>query len=89
MNDEDIARITAEYAKTYPALIDFRQACEIAHCPLDTVYDWSSRGLFREFKSKPGRRALLDRNAFVRFIVTCDTSDDLDIRNVPAGGGPK
>lgn len=46
------------------------QAAEIAQVPMGTIYDWSSRGHFNDFKSRRGRRVrLINRDAFVRFLI--------------------
>lgn len=64
-----------EYATRYQPLITLAEAAEIARCPLGTIYDWSSRGLFSAFKTKRGRRVLLDRNKFLRFLLDDDRAD--------------
>ena len=70
MDGKDIERICASYAQQFPPLITFKQAAEIAHVPLGTVYDYSSRRLFDGFRTKVGRHVLLDLAAFVTFILT-------------------
>ncbi len=71
-NDE---RVFAEYREKFPALITLPQAAEIAHVPLATAYDWSSRGAFDGFKFKPGRGVLLSRDAFIEFLLKTTDSD--------------
>ena len=66
--ERDTPAVLAEYARKYPAMITYEHAVEISHCPLNTIYDWSSRGLFDGFKV-PGRNVLLGRDAFVRFVI--------------------
>ena len=70
MSDDDIRRLTEEYRKEYSPLITFAQAAAIAHVPLATIYDWSSREKFDDFKSKRGRRVLLALEPFVRFLMS-------------------
>lgn len=69
MDGEIVTRILAQYANCYPPLIDFKQAAEIAHVPVGTIRDFSSRKLFEGFRTKAGRRVLLDRDAFIHFIL--------------------
>lgn len=76
MTEIQINILVAEYRKNYRPLITLPEAAEIARVPLATVHDWSSRGLLDAFKSKRGRRVLLELEAFVRFVV-----------NTPATGG--
>jgi len=70
----DIDAIMAEYGATYPPLITVEQAARIAHAPPGTIHAWSSAGRLDAFKTRCGRRVLLHRDAFVRFILggTCD-----------------
>jgi len=73
MDADVVDRVIAEYQKKdLPPLITFPQAAKLAQVPIDTLYDWSSRGLLDSFKSKRGRRALLALTEFVRFIATND-----------------
>ena len=69
MSSDDSDRILRNFAEKYPPLITIGEAAEIARVPVDTIYDWSHRGLLDNFKSKRGRRVLFDRDAFVRFIL--------------------
>ncbi len=57
------------FAQQYPPLIDFEQAATIARRSLNTIYDWSSRGLLDGFKMKPGKHCLLALDGFVRFLM--------------------
>lgn len=75
MTESKIYELVAEYRRIYPPLITLPEAAEIARVPLATVHDWSSRGLLDGFKSKRGRRVLLELEAFVRFVVNAPTSD--------------
>jgi hypothetical protein len=78
MSDKEVDVLVAQYADKYPPLILGREAAEIARVPLQTIYDWSSRQLLDDFKSKRGRHFLLRRDAFVRFIATgvCEENDE-------------
>lgn len=69
MTDNEIAKVTAEYATKYPALISLDQAAAIAQVPIGTLYDWSSRGFLDAFKSVRGRHRRLVRDAFVRWLL--------------------
>ena len=73
MSDDEITPIIAEFRQQYPALISFDQAARIAQTPKGTIEDHSSRGLFDAFKSRYGKRCLLGRDAFVRFLLTRDS----------------
>ena len=66
MDDKNIAE---EYGRHYPPLITVEQAAEISRRKIQTIYDWSSRGLLDASKVKRGGRLLLKRDAFVRFIL--------------------
>lgn len=66
---KDLNAIVAEYALLYPPLIEVEEAAKIAHVPKGTIHAWSSAGRLKEFKYRRGRRILLHRDAFVRFIV--------------------
>ena len=74
MDGANIDQIRSQYALKYPPLIDFKQAAEIAHAPIGTIHDFSSRKLFDGFRTKVGRRVLLDLSAFVTFILTREDS---------------
>ena len=70
MNNDVFDRIVADYAKRYPPLITVHEAAEIArHETAATIYDWSSRGLLDDIKSRCGRRLLLDLVGFVKFLL--------------------
>ncbi len=68
-------RIFDEYRKKFPPLITLSEAAEIAHVPLGTAYDWSSRGRLDGFKFKPGRSVLLARDAFIEYLLKSADSD--------------
>ena len=70
MSEADITRLLAEFREIYPPLITFEQAAAISHTPKGTIEDHSSRGLFDAFKFRYGKRCLLDRDRFVRFLLT-------------------
>ena len=69
MAREDIELVLAEYAQKFPALITLLQAAKIAQVPLATVYAWSSEQRLDEFKIRRGRRVLLGRDGFVRYLL--------------------
>jgi len=69
MSQSDLDRLYREYRQQYLALITLDQAAEIAHSNKGTLYDWSSRGLLDGFKTKRGRRVLLDLFGFLRFLA--------------------
>ena len=68
MDSNHIQSVIADYAKVYPASISIEQAAEIAGVSKLTIYDWSSRGVLDEFKSRRGRRVRFYRDAFVRHL---------------------
>jgi excisionase family DNA binding protein len=61
--------IYEEYAQRYPPLITVEQAAEIAHVPKATIHAWSSANRLDEIKIRCGRRILLKRDSFVRFVL--------------------
>lgn len=73
MDEATVSRLIAEYAKRYDSLITIDEACAIARkATRKTVYDWSSRGLLDDVKTRCGRNVLFDRDGFVRFVLTND-----------------
>jgi hypothetical protein len=68
MDPEGMDEIIREIARLYPPLIGVEQAAEIAHRRIQTVYDWSSRGLLRNCKLERKGRLVLQRDRFVRFL---------------------
>jgi excisionase family DNA binding protein len=72
MSEEAVAELIGEYAALYAGLLRTDEAAEIARVPVKTIYDWSSRGLMRAFSTRRGKRLLIRRDDFVRFVVTSD-----------------
>lgn len=70
MDESHIERVAAEYREHYPALISIEQAMAIAGVPRATLYDWSSRGLLDAIKVRRGRRLLLARDGFLRWLLS-------------------
>ncbi len=68
MSPEDIGQIVGQYAH-YPPLLNIEQAAEIAQRSKATIHDWSHRGLLDAMKFRRGRRLLIARDAFVRFLL--------------------
>ncbi|MCG8585860.1 MAG: hypothetical protein MI757_14225 [Pirellulales bacterium] len=66
---KDDGHIYDEYARKYPPLIDVKQAGEIAHAAKATIHSWSSAGRLDDFKHRSGRQILLERDAFVRYLL--------------------
>lgn len=58
-----------EIARRYHPLITVEEAAEIARAPRATIHGWSSAGKLDRFKHKSGRRILLRRDEFVRFLL--------------------
>lgn len=83
MIESAAAEVMAEYANRYPPLITVEQAAEIAHVPIATIHAWSSDGAFDGFKVHRGRRILLQRDCFVRFVLYGSAQP------VPAPNGPE
>lgn len=69
VNKSDVEQLVAEYASKYDPLIVFEEAAEIARAKKATIEQWSSRGYFDRFKTKSGKRVLLRRDDFVRFVL--------------------
>ena len=82
MSEDNVLRLIAQYAQQFPPLITLAEAVVIARDDTpDTIYQWSAGGRFDEFKSKPGKYVLLDRDSFVRFLAT----QNLDRESKPRG----
>lgn len=79
MNDDAVEEILAQYAERYPPLVTSGQAAEIAQVPIGTLYDWSSRGLLDGLKHRRGRRLLLQRDLFVRFLMSDAAEEELEL----------
>ena len=62
--------LLAEYRDKYPPLITLPEGSVIARSPMGTMYEWSHQGLFDGFKIRAGRRVLLQRDAFIRFLLS-------------------
>ena len=69
MSNPEIGRLVAEYASRFPPLITVGQAAEISHRKIQTIYDWSSRGVLDGCKARRGGILLLVRDGFVRFLL--------------------
>jgi len=69
MSPQDVERIVQQYAD-FPPLLTTEQAATIAQRAVATIHDWSHRGLLDAIKVRRGRRLLLDRDGFVRFLVS-------------------
>ena len=54
----DTEKVLKSIADKYPDLLSVDEACEIAHAPTKTLYDWSHRGLLDTCKISLGRRVL-------------------------------
>jgi hypothetical protein len=76
MAGSDNENIFDEYARNYPALITAKQAADISHREIQTIYDWSSRGLLERCKAKRSGRLLLKRDNFIRFILDDESGMD-------------
>jgi hypothetical protein len=77
MNETYIRDLQAHYAGCYPALINLKQAAEIAQSPIGTIHNWSSAGRLDAFKSRRGREVRLHRDAFIEFL-TLENDGDVD-----------
>lgn len=83
MIESAAAEVMAEYANRYPPLISVEQAAEIAHAPPATIHGWSADGAFDGFKARSGRRILLQRDCFVRYVLYGSAQP------IPAPNGPE
>lgn len=53
-----------------PRLLTFAQASRLSLIPLNALYDWSAKGRLDAVKVSASRRTLLDRDAFIRLIIS-------------------
>jgi Helix-turn-helix domain len=58
------------WAREFPPVLSVEQAARLAHLTPDTIYDWSSRGLLRDFAHKKGKRLRILRDRFVEFLFS-------------------
>jgi len=72
MDGNAIESLMTEYRRQYPPLINVVLAAVIARTARATIHDWSSRGLLNAFKTRAGRRVLLARDPFIRFVAERD-----------------
>ena len=70
LTDREICEMFAdpEWSKKFPPLLDADEAATLAHVPLATIYDWSSRGLLDNCAHKRHRLQIV-RNRFIRFLL--------------------
>lgn len=77
MSEELIQTHLASVASMYDDLITFEEAADIARVTVDTVYQWSCREggrCFEGFSSRRGKRVLLCRDSFVRWLLSGPTT---------------
>ncbi len=51
-----------EWASRFPPLLNPNQAAELLQVPLQTIYNWSSRGLLDDCKARVGKHLRLARD---------------------------
>lgn len=71
LTDGEVADMFGDpaWSAVFPPLLSVAQAAALAHVPVATIYDWSSRGLLINCARKRGKRLNIMRNRFVRFLL--------------------
>jgi hypothetical protein len=59
-----------KWSREFPPILLVEDAARLAGVEVATVYDWSSRGLLREFANKKGKKLRILRNKFVEFLFS-------------------
>jgi hypothetical protein len=88
MLSKNADQVIADHKVDYAPLITLDEAATIARVPIGSVYDWSARGLFDEFKTKPGRAVLLHRDSFLNFICKTNSTATSGTKEVQCPGSP-
>ena len=57
-----------EATKKFPPIMTARQAAELLQVPLNTIYDWSSRGKLTQCARRVGKRLLFHRDRLVQLV---------------------
>jgi excisionase family DNA binding protein len=55
-------------ADRFPPVLTLEQAAELLQVPLDTIYQWRSRGLLDRCSQKVGKRVRFFRNRLIALI---------------------
>jgi hypothetical protein len=74
MREAEFDAIVREFRSRYGPLIDAEQAAEVAHREVQTIYDWSSRGLLDGIKLNRKGVLLLSLEGFQRFLFDGDNN---------------
>ena len=56
------------YAERFPPLLTLEQAAELLQYPLDTIYQWRSRGLLDRCSRKVGKHVRFFRDRLIALI---------------------
>ncbi len=56
---------SAEWATRFPPVLSTPQAAELLQVPLDTIYDWSSRGLLKGCSRRAGKHLRFFRDRLI------------------------
>lgn len=71
LSDTEIAHaFQGVWSTRYPPILNVEQAAQLAHVSVNTIYDWSSRGLLYRCAHKKGKHLRLFRDLFVRFLFS-------------------
>lgn len=90
MSEDRIQAHVATVARTYGDLITLAEAADIARVGLKTVYHWSCRqggDCFKTFSCHRGKRKLLCRDSFVRWLLANQTHDRAGSSHGPGADG--
>jgi len=57
---------STELARRYPPIMNVQQAAELLQVPVNTIYDWSSRGLLKGCARRMGKHLRFFRQRLIQ-----------------------
>lgn len=69
LSTEEVARaFEGRWGDDFPPVLNVSQAARLAHVPVKTIYEWSSQGRLDGCAGRPGKRLLIFRDRFIKFL---------------------
>jgi hypothetical protein len=70
LTDREIAAAFAEtkWAAEYPPILSLPQAAALLQVPLQTLYQWRSRGLLKGCSRRVGKRVVVFRDRLIKLV---------------------
>jgi excisionase family DNA binding protein len=78
LSDRDIAHGFSDplWAERFPPVLSTRQAADLLQVPLDTIYNWRSRGLLGSCSRRVGKHVRFYRDRLIKRIFNEGLADD-------------